>query len=345
MHYTDLNYDDLVTEESVSTSDQIEKLAKRFELSLNLGDMSYDYKRIVGTPYHFNDLYQTQAATGTWKVRKRYCTDDGTKTGRPVLLTQAQLEAKLRRMGSYVFSCQMLLNPVADENQVFKPEWVRYYKELPAPIRLYGFVDPANSKKVKNSGSDYTVIAIIGLDSADNYFLVDMIRERLSLTQRWVAIRDVYQKWQRKGKRIVQFWYEQYGMVSDIEHFEHMMDEEGLYFTIEEIGGKLAKEDRIKKLQPVFEDGQFFLPREMPYKDRDLVKDFLDQEYSVFPYAIHDDMLDAMARVMDKEVKAYRPYGGHSADESQGKNGRLLYGNFGRSSWSRRKEQSQYAYS
>lgn len=342
-HFTVLNYDDLVTEESVSTADQIDKVAKCFGLSLNLGEMS-GKKRIIGTYYHFRDLYSTQKDTGVWDLRIRVATEDGTENGKPVLLTPEQLKEKRQLMGPYVFACQILLNPVADENQVFKPEWVRYYKELPAPIRLYGFVDPANSKKIKSTGSDYTVIAIIGLDSADNYFLVDLIRDRLTLTQRWTAIRNIYQKWLKKGNRIVQFWYEQYGMVSDIEHFEHMQEEEGVYFTIEELGGKLAKEDRIKKLQPVFENGNFYLPRELTYLGRDLIQDFLNQEYSVFPYAVHDDMLDAISRVMDRNVKAFRPFGGWDSD-SGSKKDNLLFGKFGQSGWAQRKARSQYAYS
>ena len=34
----------------------------------------------------------------------------------------------------------------------------------------------------------------------------------------------------------------------------------------------------------------------------DLVKEFVDQEFLAFPVAIHDDMLDALARVLDEEL-------------------------------------------
>jgi len=341
-HFTVLNYDDVVTRESVSTADQIEKVAECFALSLNLGERT-GVKRLVGTNYHFRDLYETQRALGVWKVRRYPATEDGTATGKSVMIPEALLAEKRQTMGSYVYSAQMLLNPVADENQVFKKEWLRYYREMPRPLRLYGFVDPANSKKEKASGSDFTVIAVIGLDSGNNYFLVDLIRDRLSLTQRWVAIRNMFLKWRKVGLPVTQFWYEQYGMVSDIEHFEHMMEEEGLFFQIESLGGKLAKEDRIKKLQPVFENGLFFLPRELFYEGRNLIEEFVNQEYSVFPYAVHDDMLDAISRVMDKQVKAFRPFGGWSEDQKE--SGKVLY--FGRrgGSWADRKRSSQYAFS
>jgi predicted phage terminase large subunit-like protein len=298
-------------------------------------------KRIIGTNYHFRDLYQTQSDTGAWTVRRRVGTDDGTINGKPHLLTPEQLQEKRRLMGSYVFSCQFLLNPVAEENQVFKEEWLRYWKKLPEPIRLYGFVDPANSKKEKATGSDYTAMVIMGLDSADNYFLVDALRDRLSLTERWVMIRDTFLKWRANGYRIMEFFYEQYGMVSDTEHFEHMMGQEGIQINITPIGGKLSKPDRIKKLQPLFENKTFFLPIELQYKGEDMVKVIREQEYLAFPYAIHDDILDAASRVVDRNVKVFRPW---APDEDARNPEDNIYYLGSKSSWAERKSRSRYAY-
>lgn len=336
-HFTVLNYDDVVTVESVSTPDQLAKTVYCFQLSLNLGEKT-GIRRLIGTNYHFNDLYQQQSETGLWHVRRYPAIDQ--QTGTPVLLSEKLLDEKRRLMGSYVFSAQMLLNPVADENQIFKAEWLQFYDTLPQPMRLFGFVDPANAKKTKNSGSDYTVIAIIGLDADQNYFLVDMIRDRLSLTQHWIAIRDMYLKWQALGHRIVRFYYEQYGMLNNVEHFQHMMSEEGIYFDIKPIAGRLAKEDRIRKLQPLFESGRFWLPRTLMYGSRDLVQEFINQEYLTFPYSVHDDMLDSMSRCVDQQVKLYRPY---AAEESGGNVISLHRYNNRLSGWARRKQESAYA--
>ena len=45
-----------------------------------------------------------------------------------------------------------------------------------------------------------------------------------------------------------------------IEHMEDRMKRENFRFNIEPLGGKMAKESRIEKLQPVFEFNRMWLP-------------------------------------------------------------------------------------
>ena len=39
-----------------------------------------------------------------------------------------------------------------------------------------------------------------------------------------------------------------------------------------------------------------------------MIDEFLDAEYDMFPVAAHDDMLDCMARLYDKDVYLRWPY-------------------------------------
>lgn len=337
-HFTVLNMDDVVTVESVSTPDQVLKVEDTFRVALNLCDTHSYKKRLIGTHYSHADLYSTQEKTGAWKVRRRLCTTEGVYPGTPVLMSQAELLERRKLMGIYVFNCQMLLNPVSEENQVFQRSWLRYYRQLPdRAMNLYLFCDPASGRKEKIARSDFTVMWLWGLDPMKNLYLVDMIRDRLNLTGRWKALKGIMKKW----PKIQRVYYEQYGLQADVEHFESRMRDEGIYFIIEELGGKLAKTDRIQKLVPLFEAGKVYLPEVFyhPEGKRDLVKEFIEEEYLTFPFSVHDDMLDAASRLMDEKTECYYPEAYPAEDDEESEFGDLIQ----LSDWSQRKANSRYA--
>jgi phage terminase large subunit-like protein len=141
-----------------------------------------------------------------------------------------------------------------------------------------------------------------------------------------------------KHPTVRKVYYEQYGMQADIQHFQSKMRDDGIYFHIDPIGGRLKKEDRIRKLIPLFEGGKVWLP-EVLFSDsgRDLIKEFVEEEYTLFPYASHDDMLDAASRVRDDEVEAWAPMGFPSEDREEDDNVVVL------NTWAQRKANSKYA--
>ena len=52
--------------------------------------------------------------------------------------------------------------------------------------------------------------------------------------------------------------YEKYGKDADIQHISFQMEQENYRFSIEALGGSTRKEDRIKRLVPLFEQGRIF---------------------------------------------------------------------------------------
>jgi phage terminase large subunit-like protein len=155
--------------------------------------------------------------------------------------------------GSYIFSCQQLLKPVATEDQEFKMEWLRYYDELPPIVRKVLICDPANEKK---KDSDFTVMGVVGFDGQNNRYLLDMIRDKLGLYERWIAYRDFWLLHHPDASG-----YEKYGKDADISYFEEKQREEGIHFTITPLGGNVSKLDRIRSnLIPIFAAGRFNLP-------------------------------------------------------------------------------------
>ncbi len=204
-------------------------------------------------------------------------------------------------------NCQMLQNPKADEAQGFKLEWLRYYDSLISHgLNIYLLFDPANGKKKEN---DYTCGWVVGLGPDKKIRIIDVVRDRLNLTERTKLVFDWHRKYKpiRDGVR-----YESYGKDSDIQHIQAKQAEENYSFDIHAVGGSTPKPDRIKRLIPYFEQGNILLPRSHHYtnyekKTCDLIHDFIHEEYLAFPVPIHDDMLDSLARLLDPDLQLTWP--------------------------------------
>lgn len=303
-HYSKLVYDDVVTRESVTTPDMIAKTTEALELSYNLGAEG-GHKRFIGTRYHFNDSYKTVMQRGTAKARIYSATDDGTFEGEPVLLTRERLSEKRRDQGAYTFNCQMLQNPVADSTQGFKRDWIKYFDgEASANTNKYLLVDAANEKR---KSSDYTSMWVIGLGEDGNYYVLDMVRDRLNITERAETVIRLHRKWKPTQVR-----YERYGMMADIEFIKRLQQEQNYRFEIQEVAGQIPKNDRIRRLVPIFEQGKFYLPYHLYKTDyegisRNLIDNFIEEEYLAFPVSAHDDMLDALARIAEPDLSLIFP--------------------------------------
>ena len=333
-HFKLLVYDDVVTRDSVSTPEMINKTTEALSLSFNLGsapenDPTMDIRyRFIGTRYHYADTYSTLLARGAVKPRIYGATKNGEVDGEPWLWTREQLQKKIERMGPYVASCQLFQRPVQEGEEIFSETWVRYWipdMKVLRKLNIYILVDPASEKK---ETSDYTVMMVIGLGSDRNYYLIDMVRDRLDLRERTNRLFKLHAEY-----RPMAVGYEKYGMQSDISHMEGEMAHRNYRFRITPLAGNTKKNDRIKRLQPIFQQGRFYLPEKLMRVDtkgvqHDLVAEFLQDEYRQFPFMSHDDMLDCMCRICDADMETFFPQ--PSADDEP--------------SWVARNDDSSYDY-
>jgi hypothetical protein len=330
----------------VSTPEQVQKATAAWELSDNLGAKTEgsDIQRAwhVGTRYSFADSYNDIMERGALIPRVYAATSNGLPDGEPVLLSQAAWEHKKITQGPATIACQMLQNPAAGNEAMFRQEWLSFLDIRPSTLNVYIMVDPASSKK---KGSDNTAMAVIGIDSAFNMYLLDGYRHKMNLKERWTNMRNLRRKWlSRPGVQLVKVGYEKYGMQSDIEYFEMEMERDGDAFEIVELNwvleGANSKNDRVQRLVPIFIQKKFHLAmlcvrevdgKKVPYqtanqlkaiergqgyrvfepvKQRDheqnlyaLNKGFLD-EYLFFPFSSKKDLIDAVSRIFDMEPVA-----------------------------------------
>jgi phage terminase large subunit-like protein len=317
-HFKKRVYDDVVTLESVNTAEQIQKTTHAWRMSDNLGSEGGS-ARYIGTRYHMFDTYSVMLEDEIAIPRMFPATENGQEWGKPVLLSDETLAKKRQNQGAYVFAAQMLLNPVADKAMGFRHEWLVLADtdELSAMNSLWRFiiVDPAGGKQRKNN--DYTTFMVIGYGFDEKYRVLDMRRDRMTLSQRTDTLIALHRKWQ---PGLVA--YEEYGMQSDIEHIKYVQKQLLYEFEIVTVGGSMSKSLRILRLIPYFENGfksvedggdgipksRIIFPTTCNQLDHegqmhDLVKSFIEHEYVAFPVLKHDDMIDCLARIVDLESK------------------------------------------
>lgn len=257
-------YDDVVTLESVNTPEQVAKTTAAWELSDNLGARGEDGMLRawhVGTRYSFQDTYETIIERGALKLRIYPATHNGLADGTPVFLTpEAWADKKIKQSAS-TLACQQLMNPAAGNQAMFRKEWLEFIDIRPSILNVYILVDPAHSKK---KDSDNTGIAVIGIDATGNKFLLDGMRHKMGLKERWQALAGLRKVWTAQpGVQMVRVGYERYGMQADLEYFEEQMQLTKDHFEIVELNwtsdGTRAKEDRVQRLQPDFASHRFFM--------------------------------------------------------------------------------------
>ena len=311
MHFGVLLYDDVVTEKSVTTPEMMMKTTEKWRLSDNLGKDG-GVERYVGTIYHPLDTYNTMRKEGTVRVRIHPATADGSDDCRKaVRMTPEQLEKKRQKQGRYIFSCQMLLNPHADRSVGFQEADIQAWEaENLSNLNIFIIVDPASGKNREKGKGDYTTMWVLGYGSDENYYCIDLIRDRLKPLERAKKLMELHRKYRPAAGRV---FYEETGMSADITIVKFYQEKDNHRFPIVPVNPRgIPKSTRIEALGPIFEAKRFYMPASIIHKDWEgktvnNTQVFITEEYLAYPILAHDDMLDGLAYINDEEVKKRVP--------------------------------------
>ncbi len=216
-------------------------------------------------------------------VYERAICDDGSLLF-PERLTKEFLENARRTMGSYLFANQYQNEVIPDDEKVFKPQWLRNYKEIPANTNRFAFIDPAIGQ---NKHNDYTGISVVDVDSDGNWFLRIAARYRYTPTQIVAKMFELNDQFQLKGLGVEIVAYQEallYILDQEMRRKQKILPVKGIRRT------SVSKNTRILGLVPRFEWGRLFVAPGMT--------DFED-EYASFPRGSHDDILDSIASLED----------------------------------------------
>jgi hypothetical protein len=146
----------------------------------------------VGTPYHAGDLWGFLRRNPVYKFKRYPAIIKDAKTGKeraifPWRWSLEALKGKKAEIGSVAFTREILCQPISDDlsifpSHLFPPLYDPQMKIRPNPrdlrakgIITYMGVDLARSASV---GADYFVIFVIGVDSNENHYVVDIRRHQ-----------------------------------------------------------------------------------------------------------------------------------------------------------------------
>lgn len=334
-HYKLRIYDDVVTDKSVSTPEQIQKSIDAYSLSQSLG-MIGGSEWMIGTRYSYADAYEWVLKRGALKERIYPATVDGTMDGDPVLFSPKDWADRKRKQTDADIACQYLQNPLSGQQRMFDVSDLQTYEVRPESLAVYVLCDPARSKK---KDSDNTAIIVVGLDYAMNKYLLDGFNHKMDLQERWQNFARMYMRWKNAaGVQIVHMGYESFGAQADLDYFQEQMKlPNAPRFDIMELAwpreGSGSKIDRVQRLVPDCKTHRIYLPYEtdpnrltatqrkfmgqgyqyriaQPIKRMDEngnaynLAEQLKMQFHYFPFGGKKDAIDALARIYDMEPRA-----------------------------------------
>jgi hypothetical protein len=166
-------------------------------------------------------------------------------------LSEENLEGVKKSVGSYMFAALYMNSPMKPDDMIFQDSWWQEYKQPPEEVKWYITVDPAISEK---DGACDTCIIRTGHDRPNMY--VDSVEFGRYTPQRTIAaICDMVENDLEHTKAVG---------VEDVAYQKALMlflqDEfrrRGISVPVYPIPARIAKEVRIRSLQPPMENGFF----------------------------------------------------------------------------------------
>lgn len=324
-HWDVAKKDDLVTEDSVTTDEQIKK-TEDYDDRFNAGHFTspkFKIQDYSGTRYHFADLYSKKQNDKNVKVIKIKLEDGKGNPTHPERFTPADIILIKSGLNPWVYNCQHLLEPEDPARMSFKKEMIQYYDALPASCNFYLLVDPAGQRKKK---SDYTVMKVVGIDYLGHRYIADMFRDKIDPKGRIDTGVELIKKW-----KIREVGWEEVGLADDCFYLEERRRAEKLSCIITPIKtAKIAKEDRIRNiLMPEYAKLMWFWPKKgtmvkySTFHGRNFdLTEVLEQEFIQFPLSEHDDLLDSETFL--SQLVVVKPLDVESNKEFQG----LTFGDY-----------------
>jgi hypothetical protein len=188
--------DDIETDEGCESEDQRRKLKNWIFKSCLNTLMPTGKFCIIGTLIHplsvLNDILKVPNG---WMKKKYQAYIDGIeKEGYelwPAMWDHARLQHRKGEIGSWAFASEYMNNPLVDESNPIKEEYIRYWDVLPAQLSTVIVCDPAYTEDVTG---DWKVAAVIGIDKNQNRYLLEYHRSHAPTGEYQDAIFNMYIK-------------------------------------------------------------------------------------------------------------------------------------------------------
>lgn len=187
-------------------------------------------------------------------------------------------------LGDYFWSAMYQQSPKPGDGQIFHEEFVRYYLPKDLPAKFDKVIHSWDMTFKDSDGTDYVVGQVWGKKGANAYLLYQ-IRKRMSFTQTLKAVKLLAEKFPEGRRKLVEDKANGPAVIDSLK-----TTVSGL-IPIEPDGSKIA---RAHACTAEWEAGNVWLP----HKDiAPWIVETVD-EITTFPFAGHDDVVDAMTQAL-----------------------------------------------
>lgn len=300
MHYDLIICDDLHSEKNVTNADQIQQVVDHYRLAFSLLDPGKPMI-VIGTRWHMLDLYQhiIDFEAEDFNILKKSAYNDDGSLFFPEVLSKTELDKIKRRQGSGIFSKQYLNQPISDENATFREEYFQFkdWEEVKGrPMNWYLSGDPSyfDPRGTSNYG-DFATLVLVGMDYQRQLYVRHVVRKKMTYSEFINEIFNVYTSKQfediRKSIKVV---IEVIGTKSLSYELHNEQRRRNTWLPLTEIKSRATgKEERIRGLAPMYENGQIYHIKQCPQIEE------MQRELLEFPVGRHDDVIDAFATVLE----------------------------------------------
>jgi predicted phage terminase large subunit-like protein len=299
MHYDLIICDDLHSEKNVTNRDQIRQVVDHYRLAFSLLDPGKPMI-VIGTRWHELDLYQHiidyESVDFNILIKSAYKKDGSLFF--PEVLTEKELDKIKRRQGVSIFSKQYLNEPVSDENATFKRDYMirkPWSEVVGRPMNWYLSGDPSYyDPRGTTSYGDYASLVLVGMDYKKDLYIRHIVRRKMSYSEFINQIFSIYTDRKFADANNMKIIIEVIGTKSLSYELANEQRRRNTWLPITEIKARQEnKEERIRGLAPFYEYGHVYHIQECPQIEE------LEYELLHFPTAKHDDVIDALATVLE----------------------------------------------
>jgi predicted phage terminase large subunit-like protein len=194
-----------------------------------------------------------------------------------------ELERHKVAMGSRAFETQFGANPVPQEGNLIRGEWIQRYDKPPAEFtKVVCALDAAAKTGVRN---DYSAIVKLGATKS-GYYVLDVWRARLEFPALVRRVRNLLDDPVPPSAVYVEDTSNAVALIQQLR--------QDTTLPIVPISVKGSKESRVEGITGLLEAKKLYLPTEAPW-----LLDF-ERELLSFPSGKHDDQVDALTLALTK---------------------------------------------
>lgn len=286
--------DPIKTRQEAESETYRNRVWEEYQSSLSTRLMPNGAQIIILTRWHYDDLAGRILANepNEWEVISLPALAEendllGREEGEPLWsefgynLEWAQ--NKIVEVGSKTWASLFQQRPSPESGDIFRREWIRFYRALPPMEEMALSVDASFKDK---KGSDFCVIQCWGKAGANKY-LIDQVRDRMGFPATVQAIRAMSAKHPLAHAKYIE------DKANGTAVIAYLKNEIAGLIAVEPQGGK---EVRASAVSPQWEAGNVYLPDP---KNAPWVNDFIE-ELIQFPQGKNDDSVDAMTQMLAK---------------------------------------------